>query len=106
MPNSATSCPSVSLMPSGGKSTKGLCCLFLFIMYFVHDTILDIGKSEENEAGNEEGLTSGGKSTEVPVAGQNKRTGRRACTPRFQLYRTQQEQLEGQLEKHTTIKHA
>jgi len=59
---------------SGGKSTKGLCCLFLFIMYFVHDTILDIGKSEENEAGNEEGLTSGGKSTEVPVAGQNKRT--------------------------------
>ena len=91
---------------SGGKSTKGLCCLFLFIMYFVHDTILDIGKSEENEAGNEEGLTSGGKSTEVPVAGQNQRTGRRACTARFQLYRTQQEQLEGQLEKHTTIKHA
>ena len=31
-------------------------------MYFVHDTILDIGigKSEENETGNEEGQTSGG----------------------------------------------
>ena len=76
------------IQTSGGKSTKGLCCLFLFIMYFVHDTNLDICKSEENETGNEEGLTSGGKSTKVPVAGQNKRTGRRACTPRFQLYRT------------------
>ena len=48
--------------------------------------------------------TSGGKSTKVHVAGQNKRPGR-ACTTRFQLYRTQQEQFEGQLEKHTTIKH-
>ena len=28
---------------SGGKSTIGLCFLFLFIIYFVHDTILDIG---------------------------------------------------------------
>ena len=80
-------------------------CFYLLCIFF-HDTILDIGKSEENETGNEEGLTSGDKSTKVPVAGQNKRTGRRACTARFQLYRTQQEQLEGQLEKHTTIKHA
>jgi len=50
---------------SGGKSTIGLCCLFLFIMYFVHDTNLDIGigQSEENETDNEEGQTSGGKST-------------------------------------------
>ena len=60
---SATSCPTVSLMPIP-------ICLFLFIMYFVHDTILDIGigKNEENETGNEEGQTSGGKSTKVPVA--------------------------------------
>ena len=78
--------------------------LFVFIYYVFCPWY--IGKSEENETGNDEGLTSGGKSTKVPVAGQNKRTGRRACTPRFQLYRTQQEQLEGQLEKHTTIKHA
>ena len=74
---------------SGGKSTIGWCCLFLFIMNFVHDTNLDIeiGKSEKKH-----------------VAGQNKRPGR-ACTTRFQLYRTQQEQFEGQLEKHTTIQH-
>ena len=91
---------------SGGKSTIGWCCLFLFIMNFVHDTNLDIGigKSEKNETGNEKEQTSGGKSTKVHVAGQNKRPGR-ACTTRFQLYRTQQEQFEGQLEKHTTIKH-
>ena len=74
---------------SGGKSTIGWCCLFLFIMNFVHDTNLDIGI---------------GKSEKKHVAGQNKRPGR-ACTTRFQLYRTQQEQFEGQLEKHTTIQH-
>ena len=69
---------------SGGKSTIGLCFFFLFIIYFVHDTILDIGigKSEKNETDNEEGQTSGGKSTKVPVAGQNKRTGRRTRTIR------------------------
>ena len=62
-------------------------------MNFVHDTNLDIGigKSEKNETGNEKEQTSGGKSTKVYVAGQNKRPGR-ACTTRFQLYRTQQEQ--------------
>ena len=57
---------------------------------------IGIGKSEENETDNEEEQTSGGKSTKVPVAGQNKPTSR-ACTTRFQLYRAHQGQCESQL---------
>jgi len=43
----------------GGKSTIGLCCLFIFIMYFVHHANLDIGidKRVWNETDNEEEQT-------------------------------------------------
>jgi hypothetical protein len=53
--------------------------------------VIGTGKSEKNETDNEEEQTSSGKSTKVPVAGKNTRK-KRACTSRFQLYRTQQEQ--------------
>ena len=58
-------------------------------MCFVYDTNVDIwiGKSEENETDNEEEQTSCRKS--------HTRT-KRACTTRFQLYRTQKEYFESQ----------